>query len=216
MTTILNGALDMGVHPADSRAWPPHRRTRMAQATSSSLLHQVASGDGQAVGEVLDTYGPLVWSIARRYFGRSGEAEDAVQDAFIAVWKSAGRYDPAAAAESTFIAMIARRRMIDRLRQQGRRPATQPLEGSPEPVGESNDPLVDEEQLRKVLEAVDSLDPPQPEVIRRSLLDGQTHPEIAESMDLPLGTVKTHIRRGLIKVRTIVGVTTAEGSGAQQ
>lgn len=188
----------------------------MPQATTHSLLHQVASGDGQAVGEVIDAYGPLVWSIARRYFGRSAEAEDAVQDAFVAVWKSAGRYDPDAAAESTFVAMIARRRMIDRLRQQGRRPATQPLEASPEPAGESKDPLVDEEQFRQVIEAVDSLDPPQPEVIRRSLLDGQTHPEIAEAMELPLGTVKTHIRRGLIKVRQIVGVTTAEGSGAQQ
>ena len=171
-----------------------------------SLLQQIASGQSSAVSEVLDTYGALVWSIARRYFGRSAEAEDAVQDAFIAVWKAADRYDPEVAAESTFIAMIARRRMIDQLRKEGRRIAAQPLEGSPEPENESNDRLADEEQVQTVLSAIDELDPPQPEVIKHSLMDGLTHPEIAEKMGLPLGTVKTHIRRGLIKVRKALGI----------
>ena len=186
-------------------------RFAMTQATPSSLLQQVALGQGQAVEQVIDAYGALVWSLARRYFGRSAEAEDAVQDAFIAVWQAAEKYDPDTAAESTFIAMIARRRMIDRLRKQGRRPAAQPLEGAPEPADESKDRLADEEQAGKVLEAIDALDPPQPEVIRKSLLDGMTHGEIAEMMQLPLGTVKTHIRRGLIKVRTALGIAPASG-----
>ena len=178
----------------------------MTQAPPTSLLQQVASGDHNAVSEVIDTYGALVWSLARRYFGRSAEAEDAVQDAFIAVWKSADRYDPGTAKESTFIAMIARRRMIDRLRKQGRRPAAASLDGSPEPEAESNDRLADEEQAQAVLKVINKLDPPQPEVIRRSLMDGLTHAEIAEAMSLPLGTVKTHIRRGLIKVRQRLGI----------
>jgi len=59
---------------------------------------------------------------------------------------------------------------------------------------------------RQVLKAIDALDPPQPEVIKHSLMDGLTHPEIAEKMGLPLGTVKTHIRRGLIKVRKTLGI----------
>ncbi|MGB0767373.1 MAG: RNA polymerase sigma factor [Phycisphaeraceae bacterium] len=185
----------------------------MTQAPSLSLLQQVAAGQSQAVASVIDAYGGLVWSIARKYFGRSAEAEDAVQDAFIAVWKAADRYDPDVAGESTYVAMIARRRMIDQLRKQGRRPAAQPLEGSPEPEVESKDRLVDEEQLEAVLGAIDELDPPQPEVIRYSLMDGLTHPEIAEKTGLPLGTVKTHIRRGLIKVRRAVGLTSpANGS----
>ncbi|MGB1125812.1 MAG: RNA polymerase sigma factor [Phycisphaeraceae bacterium] len=178
----------------------------MTQATNPSLLQQVAAGQGNAVAEVIDAYGGLVWSLARKYFGRSAEAEDAVQDAFIAVWKAADRYDPEVAAESTYIAMIARRRMIDQLRKAGRRIDAQPLDSSPEPENESNNRLADEEQVEAVLKAIDELDPPQPEVIRHSLMDGLTHPEIAEKMGLPLGTVKTHIRRGLIKVRQALGI----------
>jgi len=187
----------------------------MTQAPTLSLLEQVAAGDGGAVSGVIDQYGALVWSLARRYFGRSAEAEDAVQDAFIAVWKAAKRYDPEVAKESTYIAMIARRRMIDRLRRQGRRPTAQPLDASPEPEIESTDRLADEEQARQVLRAIDELDPPQPEVIRRSLMDGLTHAEIAEAMDLPLGTGKTHIRRGLIKVRQALGIKTPAKGGAR-
>jgi RNA polymerase sigma-70 factor (ECF subfamily) len=179
----------------------------MTQAPPVTLLQQVAAGQGQAVTQVIDTYGGLVWSLARKYFGRSAEAEDAVQDAFIAVWKAADRYDPEVAGESTYIAMIARRRMIDRLRKQGRRPTAQPLEGSPEPEVESSDRLADEEQVKTVLRVIDELDPPQPDVIKQSLMDGLTHPEIAEKTGLPLGTVKTHIRRGLIKVRKALGIT---------
>jgi len=187
----------------------------MTQAPPMTPLQQVASGDQSAVADVIDQYGALVWSLARRYFGRSAEAEDAVQDAFIAVWKAAKRYDPEVAKESTYIAMIARRRMIDRLRRQGRRPTAQPLDASPEPEIESTDRLADEDQARQVLRAIDELDPPQPEVIRRSLMDGLTHAEIAEAMDLPLGTVKTHIRRGLIKVRQALGIKTPAKGGAR-
>lgn len=184
----------------------PVDRPNMTQTPPASLLQQIAAGQGQAVAQVIDAYGGLVWSLARKYFGRSDEAEDAVQDAFIAVWKAAERYDPEVAAESTFIAMIARRRMIDQLRKNGRRIDAQPLEGSPEPENESNDRLADEEQVETVLKVIDELDPPQPEVIKHSLMDGLTHPEIAEKLDLPLGTVKTHIRRGLIKVRKALGI----------
>lgn len=185
----------------------PTDRPIMTQATADSLLQKVAAGQSRAVNQVIDAYGPLVWSIARKYFGRSAEAEDAVQDAFIAVWKAADRYDPEVAAESTYIAMIARRRMIDQLRKQGRRPSMRTLEGSPEPEVESGDRLADEEQVMTVLKAINELDPPQPDVIKHSLMDGLTHPEIAEKTGLPLGTVKTHIRRGLIKVRKALDIS---------
>jgi RNA polymerase sigma-70 factor (ECF subfamily) len=204
MTAIHN---NNAMHRGDTIAVPrPVDRPTMTDPTANSLLQQVAAGQSHAVSDVIDTYGGLVWSLARKYFGRSAEAEDAVQDAFIAVWKAADRYDPEVAAESTFIAMIARRRMIDRLRKEGRRIDAQTLEGSPEPGNESNDRLADEEQVQTVLSAINELDPPQPDVIKHSLMDGLTHPEIAEKMDLPLGTVKTHIRRGLIKVRKALGI----------
>lgn len=184
----------------------PVDRPTMTNVNPASLLQQIAAGQSHVVSQVIDAYGGLVWSLARKYFGRSAEAEDAVQDAFIAVWKAADRYDPEIAAESTFIAMIARRRMIDQLRKDGRRIDAQPLENSPEPENESSDRLADEEQVETVLKVINELDPPQPEVIKHSLMDGLTHPEIAEKTGLPLGTVKTHIRRGLIKVRKALGI----------
>ena len=195
------------IRTASFRIPRPTDRPTMTQAPTTSLLQQIAAGESQAVQGVIDAYGALVWSIARKYFGRSAEAEDAVQDAFIAVWKAADRYDPEVAAESTYIAMIARRRMIDQLRKQGRRPNTRALDSSPEPEVESSDRLADEEQVETVLKVINELDPPQPEVIKHSLMDGLTHPEIAEKMGLPLGTVKTHIRRGLIKVRRALGIS---------
>lgn len=188
-------------------------RPKMTQTKPVSLLQKVAAGDSQAVSQFIDAYGALVWSLARRYFGRSAEAEDAVQDSFIAIWKSANRFDPAVAGESTFVAMIARRRMIDRLRKQGRRIDTQPIDGSPEPGSESTDRLANEEQAEIVLNVINELDPPQPEVIKKSIMDGLTHAEIAEATGLPLGTVKTHIRRGLIKVRKALGINPAALSG---
>lgn len=178
-------------------------------AEPTCLLQRVAAGDEAAVAGVLDTYGGLVWSIARRSFRDRAEAEDAVQDAFIAVWQSAGKFDPKVASESTFIAMIARRRVIDRVRKQGRRPDTTTLEASHDPGVEHEQHAEVREESRRVLQVIDELDPPQPEVIRQALLDGLTHAQIAERLSLPLGTVKTHIRRGLIKVRAAMGV----GSG---
>lgn len=205
MTAIDNhNALHRDVRVSVRR---PVDRATMPQPSAPSLLMQVAAGQNQAVSGVIDAYGGLVWSLARKYFSRSDEAEDAVQDAFIAIWKAADKYDPEVAAESTYVAMIARRRMIDQLRKQGRRPTTQALEGSPEPEGESSDRLADEEQAQTVLKVIDALDPPQPEVIKHSLMDGLTHTEIAEKTGLPLGTVKTHIRRGLSKVRKALGIS---------
>src|SRR5436190_14026687 len=84
------------------------------------LLGRVAAGDEAAVRECLARYGGLVWSIARRF--EPSDAEDAVQEIFLDLWKSAARFDRAVASETAFVAMIARRRLIDRRRTRGRRP----------------------------------------------------------------------------------------------
>lgn len=180
------------------------------------LLQRVAAGEESAVALVLDAYGGLVWSIARGAFRDRAEAEDAVQDVFIAVWRSAARYDPQTASEATFIAMIARRRVIDRIRKAGRRPDTQPIESAGDPSDRAAtdspaDAIAVKEESARVLEVIDTLDPPQPEVIRHAVLDGLTHVQIAERLSLPLGTVKTHIRRGLAKVRGALSASPGSG-----
>jgi RNA polymerase sigma-70 factor (ECF subfamily) len=89
-----------------------------------SILEQVAAGDEKAVRACVSRYGNLVWSIALRLLKSRSEAEDAVQEIFVDIWRSARRFDPSVASEATFITMIARRRIYDRLRRADRRPET--------------------------------------------------------------------------------------------
>ncbi len=172
---------------------------------SESLLQRVAQGDTEAVSAVLDTYGGLVWSLARRMSGSRADAEDAVQEVFIDVWASASRYDPSVGSEATFISMIARRRLIDRLRYKQRRPEDLVEEFEPLPVAERDADVSGgseiSEEARQAEEAIAELPEQQQRVLRMSVCFGLSHEKIAIATDLPLGTVKTHIRRGLIRVR---------------
>ena len=92
---------------------------------TSSIFARIAGGDESAVKECMDAYGGLVWTLARRFTDSVADAEDASQEIFLEIWKSAGRYDPSMGKEATFIATIARRRLIDRMRAAGRRPVTE-------------------------------------------------------------------------------------------
>src|SRR6202000_2241380 len=93
-----------------------------------SMLQRIASGDSAAVRECIDQYGPLVWSIARRLSRTPSDAEDATQEVFLDIWRSAGRFDASQGSDKVFIAMIARRRLIDRLRKSSAEPPMDPLE----------------------------------------------------------------------------------------
>ena len=95
--------------------------------SEATLLQRIAAGDPSAVEGCLAKYRGLVWSIARRFAGNYADAEDAVQEVFIELWRHAARFDPALASESTFIGTIARRRLIDRKRRQSSRPQAAPM-----------------------------------------------------------------------------------------
>lgn len=197
-------------------AWRDRSRACTLECVSSSqagndvertLLQQVADGSEPAVREVLDKYGGLVWSLVRRFCSSNAEAEDAAQDIFLDVWKSAGRYDPSVAAESTFIAMIARRRLIDRRRKASRGPELRDYVeeagvGAIDSLAHSEIEL--SEDAKRARDALSQLRPEQQRVLRLSIYHGLSHERIAEATGLPLGTVKTHVRRGLIKVRSIL------------
>lgn len=170
---------------------------------AETLLQRVANGDQQALAELTDRYGGLVWSLARRFCYGTAEAEDAVQEIFVDLWKSAGRFDPAVAGEATFVAMIARRRLIDRRRRAGRIPPVSALSEGVEPAHERTEanPLEVREEAAAATEALETLRPEQQRVLRLSIYQGLSHEKIAETTGLPLGTVKTHMRRGLIRLR---------------
>jgi RNA polymerase sigma-70 factor, ECF subfamily len=168
-----------------------------------ALLQRVAAGDGVAVREVLATYGGLVWSIARRF--EAGEAEDAVQEIFLDLWKSAARFDPAIASEPAFIAMIARRRLIDRRRSRRRRPTTENIHEVPSIPDEGTGPDVCAE-ANQAARALQQLRPEQRQVLVLSS-QGLSHGEISAQLAMPLGTVKAHARRGLLSIRAaLLGV----------
>jgi RNA polymerase sigma-70 factor (ECF subfamily) len=174
---------------------------------SEFLLRRVAAGEQAAVAEVVRQFGGLVWSLARRLSPTSADAEDAVQEIFLDVWKSAARFDPAQGSEKVFVTMIARRRLIDRLRRFKTEPERADAEeldviAFPEP-SHPGERSVDAERAAV---AVGYLKPDQQRVISLAVLHGLTHSEIASETGLPLGTVKTQMRRGLIELRARLGV----------
>ncbi len=175
------------------------------------ILHLVASGDPAAMRECMDRFGGLVWSLARRLSATASDADDAVQEIFIDLWKSSERFDPAIASETTFVAMIARRRLLDRGRRRQRRIDTAPLPEAPTAAttGPAPDRTELAEEAGRAEAAMRQLRPEQQRVLQLSIFHGCSHEEIARSTGLPLGTVKTHARRGLIKLREML---TQEGA----
>lgn len=181
------------------RSLAPHGNQGMG-ILPESLLFRIARGDQTAMGECLDRHGPLIWSIAMRLLGNRTEAEDAVQEAFIEIWKSAARYNPDAGSEIAFLTVIARRRILDRRRSLGRNAVQVPL-GAELSAPKTVDHLAVCDEAAKAREALMVFSPEQRRVMDLAVCQGLSHQQVAESTGLPLGTVKTHIRRGLMLVR---------------
>jgi RNA polymerase sigma factor (sigma-70 family) len=176
-----------------------------------SLLARVGAGDAAAVREVLARYGGLVWSIAKRF--EPGDAEDAVQEIFLDLWKSAARYDGLLGSETTFIATIARRRLIDRRRSRRRRPhdSSDVSDVVLEELASDGTSPATSAEASKAATALDKLRPEQRQVLVLSTCHGLSHGEIAAQTGMPLGTVKAHARRGLISIRAaLLGVQEEE------
>lgn len=196
---------------------------------SDCLLHRIAAGDESAVSELMKRYGGLVYALARRFSSEKADLDDAVQEVFAAIWKAANKYDPALGTEDTFVSMVTRRRLIDRRRRAVRRAlptldvdfgavvadrgagglsggsgsSMEPAagggsasgsEGAAEQVAEGNELAV------RAMELLGTLRKEQREVIELSVR-GFSHEQIAKQTGMPLGTVKTHVRRGLIALR---------------
>lgn len=186
----------MSPHPA---AVPP----------PAPLLHRIADGEAEAVRLCVAEFGGMIVTLARRWSPDEADAEDAVQEIFFDLWRTAGRYDAAKASERGFVAMIARRRLIDRARRRQRELPVEPM-----PDG-FDAPSLGAGGADAVAGAIDAqaalagLSPVQRRVIELNLLDGRTHEEIARETALPIGTVKSHIRRGLLKARALLAGRTA-------
>ncbi len=170
---------------------------------SSTILQRVASNDKTAVEECFKFYGSFVWSIARKFTKTREDAEDAVQEIFIDIWKNAARFDPAKSPESAFIWLIAQRRSIDQLR----RFACLPQDSFSENTlinlaSDSYKRLQMYVEVKSAVDALNKLKPREKQVVRMAIYEGMSHGEIARSAGLPLGTVKSRLRQGLQKIRS--------------
>lgn len=172
--------------------------------TSASLLPRIAAGDERAVRDCVRRYGALVWSLVRRSSVEHGDAEDAVQEVFIDLWRSAARFDATRMSEAGWVAMVARRRLIDRMRRRQRLPELEPLALDFDVADDRErdlDAVWRAERARQVLRELPAA---QRQMLELSLVAGKTHDEIARDTGTPLGTVKSHIRRGLQRARILL------------
>lgn len=173
---------------------------------STSLLVRIAAGDRAAVPELMARYGGLVWSLAQRMMHNPADAEEAVQEIFIDLWRTAERFDERIASEPTFIAMIARRRLIDTRRKLDRRVTTSSIAvdvnpPSPETFETSDSPWG--EDVTWARQQLAQLRPIERRVIELVIDHGLSHSQISETLQMPLGTVKSTARRGLMRLREL-------------
>ena len=183
-------------------------------ADAPTLLERIARGDADAVRLLLDRYGVILRSMARRSFEAS-LAEDVVQEVFLSLWKSAARFDPSRASEAGFVVTVAKRRIVDLRRRRASRPESELDEALDVPDEPAPDRVEQGDDFAAAMAAIEALKPAAREVLRMAVIEGLTHEEISTTTQLPLGTVKSHVRRGLERVRAAVGAAPRAGGGAR-
>ncbi len=174
-----------------------------ADASDEALLTRIAAGDREAFALFFERYAARVKSYLVRLGARGAQAEDLAQDAMVAVWRRAASFDGAKAKASTWMFVIARNAWIDRLRREKvefayRGYIQAPEQSSDEPPDEAAARVQTEEQIRA---ALDLLSEEQRQVVQLAFYEDSPHSEIAERLDLPLGTVKSRLRLALGKLR---------------
>ena len=180
------------------------RVSTMQSDDNGSILARIAAGENGSFELLIEKYGNLVWSIGKKFLYRQSDLEDAVQEVFIAIWKSADKYDASKAKEITFVSMIARRRFIDHLRKISKHKILESIDDDNSGHQLYKESLLNEStDLQLVKNAIQSLDIYDQELLNLSVYQGYSHSEISKLLNIPLGTVKTRIRRNLIKLKAI-------------
>lgn len=173
---------------------------------SEPVLLAVARGDREAVGRCIELYAPLIWTMARRMSMSAADAEDAVQEIFLDLWRYAKRFDPNVGSEKVFVSVLARRRLIDRARHMQRRLAVErPLEAGHFGHASHASAAEQDVEIAEARRILEQLPLPHQEAISLSLVEGLSHGEIATRLGWPLGTVKTVIRRGILRLKELTG-----------
>ena len=174
--------------------------------SDEELMGQLAAGRQDALGPLHGRYASLVFNLAAQTLDRA-TAEEIVQDVFVAVWRKAGTFDPARGTFRAWVLRIAHLRVLNELRRRGRRPRVEPdpeglrLASVPEPGPGPAEEAWCEHRRGIVRAAVAALPPPQRQALSLAFLEDLTHQQIADFLNLPVGTAKTRIRAGLQTLR---------------
>ena len=176
-----------------------------AREALKAAMVRLANGDRSALEEIYRATQVKLFGICYRILGDRKEAEDALQDVYVNLWQRADRYDPDRASPISWLATFARNRAVDRLRTgKVRAGAVEIDEAAPiadaAPLADSL--MIDAERSARVHTCLETLDPKQRENIREAFFGGKTYVELAETQGVPLGTMKSWIRRGLAKLKT--------------
>jgi RNA polymerase sigma-70 factor, ECF subfamily len=166
--------------------------------------------DREAFARLFDHFAPRLKAYLMKSGAAPAAAEDFAQDAMLTVWRKADLFDPAKARAATWVFTIARNRRIDALRRDARSPPTPDIDPTPPGPDRPDDLLEGRQDADRIREAMKSLNPDQIEVIRLAFFQDLTHSDIAQSLDLPLGTVKSRIRTAMIKLRHLLDPETLQ------
>lgn len=184
-----------------------------AAATSQAdrdLLLRAADGDQQAIAALYDRYGEVLYAVAYRVARQRADAEDAVVEAFTQAWRDASRFEASRGSVAGWLTMIARSRALDIVRARNRRERITTSASSRESDGmlamgsspaDPADSYDSTERKRRVQAALETLSPPQRQAIELAFFEGLSQSEIAQRLEEPLGTIKTRVRLGMLKLR---------------
>jgi RNA polymerase sigma factor (sigma-70 family) len=176
-----------------------------ADPSDAALIARIARGDHAALGELYDRHGRVAYGLAIRVVRDPALAEDAVQEAFLSVFRSAGGFSPARGTPKTWLLTLVHRRAVDLVRRQ-QRVSAEPLDVVEHAAGEATDEeAAVREQRRAVQAALRLLTPEQRESLELAYYGGYSQSEIAERLGVPLGTVKSRMFAGLAALRELLG-----------
>ena len=194
---------------SDESLSPPIDERRAEEA---ALLLRIREKDERAIEALYARYSGPLYSLAYQVTGADRFAQEVVQEVFVAVWKDAGRFDPSRGALSSWLFALARHKAIDLVRKEAnvrKHTADVDLE-----LREADDDVDREAWLRlrrdTVRAAITQLPETQRTALELAFFAGLTHVEVAEKLDIPLGTAKTRIRTALLKLRDILGPSISE------
>jgi RNA polymerase sigma-70 factor (ECF subfamily) len=178
-----------------------------ADATRSQLaaaLVRVAAGDRAALRIIYQDTSAKLFGVCLRILRDRSEAEDVLQDVYVTVWRKAAAFDPGRASPITWLVAIARNRAIDRLRASGVSRRMEPIEAADavsDPAPAAVERVEQAQEQQRLARCLEELEARHASAIRSAFLDGTTYEELAAHMSVPLGTMKSWIRRGLLKLR---------------